>query len=108
MLIPETGIDRMRMVTAKPYALSLSQNSVNFTGSALQAQRIATSANFLEPFPYVVRVSTADQGSWLSVNRLTGLVGEPLTISVNPAGLSSGSYNGTISINAEGGVSKQV
>ena len=42
------------------------------------------------------------------MDRLTGLVGESITVSVNPAGLSSGSYQGTVSVSAEGGVSQQV
>ena len=108
MVIPQTGIDRIREVTATPYKLSLSPDSISATGSQPQTLPIATSANFLEPFPYVVRVSTDDGGSWLSVNRVTGLVGEPLTVSVNPAGLVSGSYHGTVSVTAEGGVSQQV
>src|ERR1035438_10343458 len=49
-----------------------------------------------------------DGGSWLSVNRLTGLVGEAIAVSVNPAGLVAGSYHGTVSVTAEGGVSQQV
>jgi sugar lactone lactonase YvrE len=108
MVIPQTGIDRVREVTATPYKLSLSLGSIGSTGSQPQTWRIATSANFLEPFPYAVRVSTDDGGSWLSVNRLTGLVGEPITVSVNPAGLGPGSYHGTVSVTAEGGVSQQV
>ncbi len=106
MVIPQTGLDRIREVTATPYKLSLSPASVAATGA--QTLPVATSANFLEPFPYVVRVSTSDGGSWLSVNRVTGLVGEPLTVTVNPAGLVSGSYHGTVSVTAEGGVSQQV
>ena len=76
--------------------------------SQAQTRLIATSANFLEPFPYAVRASTDDGGSWLSVNRSTGLVGEPITVSVNPAGLVSGSYHGTVSVTVEGGVSQHV
>src|ERR1035438_4131033 len=108
MVIPEFGLDRIREVTATPYQLTLSPDSIGATGSQAQTRLIATSANFLEPFPYAVRVSTDDGGSWLSVNRLTGLVGEPITVSVNPAGLASGSYHGTVSVTVEGGVSQQV
>src|SRR5205085_9370885 len=104
----ETGVDRIRVVTATPYKLSLSPDSISSTGSQPQTWRIASSANFLEPFPYAVRVSTEDGGSWLSVNRLAGLVGESITVTVNPAGLGSGSYHGTVSVIAEGGVSQQV
>jgi hypothetical protein len=108
MAIPEFGLDRIREVTATPYRLTLSPDSIGSTGSQAQTTLIATSANLPEPFPYGVRVSTDDGGSWLSVNRLTGLVGEPIAVSVNPAGLVSGSYHGTVSVTAEGGVSQQV
>jgi hypothetical protein len=108
MVIPEPGLDRIREVTATPYQLTLSVDRISSTGSQAQTKLIATSANFLEPFPYAVRVSTDDGGSWLSVNRVTGLVGEPITVSINPAGLVSGSYHGTVSVTAEGGVSQQV
>ena len=53
-------------------------------------------------------MSTDNGGSWLSVNRVTGLVGEPITVSINPAGLAPGTYHGTVSVAAEGGVSQQV
>jgi hypothetical protein len=108
MVIPEFGLDRIREVTPTPYRLTLSPDSIGSTGSQAQTTLIATSANLPEPFPYGVRASTEDGGSWLSVNRLTGLVGEPIAVSVNPAGLISGSYHGTVSVNAEGGVSRQV
>jgi len=108
MVIPEAGIDRIREVTATLYKLSLSLDSISSIASQPQTWRIEISANFAEPFPYAVRVGTDGGGSWLSVNRLTGLVGESITVSVNPAGLSSGSYHGTVSVTAEGGVSQQV
>ena len=108
MVIPEPGIDRLREVTATPYQLTVSPDSISAAGSQAQTKIIATSANFPEPFPYAVRVSTDNGGSWLSANRVTGLVGEPITVSINPAGLVSGTYHGTISITVEGGVSQQV
>lgn len=108
MVIPEAGLDRIRMVTMTPYKLSLSPDSITSTAAQPQTWRIETRANFAEPFPYAVRVSTEGGGSWLSVNRSTGLVGESITVSVNPAGLPSGSYRGTVSVIAEGEVSQQV
>ena len=108
MVIPETGLNRIREVTATPYQLSLSPAALSSTGPQPQTWRIAISANFAEPFPYVVRWSTGDGGAWLNVNRVTGLVGEPITVSVNPVGLAPGLYHGTVSVSAEGGVSQQV
>ncbi len=108
MAIPEPGIDRIRKVTGTPYQLSVSLDHLSSTGTQPQSWPIATSANFAEPFPYGVRVSTDDGGSWLSVNRLSGLVGEPVVVSVNPAGLAPGTYRGTVSVTLEGGASGQV
>ncbi len=108
MVIPEPGIDRLREVTATPYQLTLSLDTIIATGSQPQTSRIATSSNFLEPFPYIVRVTVDSGGSWLSANRVTGIVGEPLTVSINPAGLAPGPYHGIVSVSAEGGVSQQV
>jgi hypothetical protein len=108
MVIPQFGLDRIREVTAVPYKLTLSPASISAAGAQAQTSQIATSASFLEPFPYSLRVSTDDGGTWLTVNRVTGLVGEPIKVTVNPAGLPPGSYHGTISVTAEGGVSQQV
>jgi hypothetical protein len=108
MLIPETGVDRIRVVTATPYALSLSRDTISAAGSQPQTWQIVTSANFPEPFPYATHVSTEDGGTWLNVNRLTGLVGEPFTVSISAASLGSGSYRGTVSVTVNAGVSQQV
>jgi sugar lactone lactonase YvrE len=97
MYIPEPGLNVIRKVTSAAYALMLSpaQFSANFSTTV----SIATSANFAEPFPYSVSVSTSNSGSsWLSVNRATGLVGESITATLNPAGLAPGSYHGTIAV----------
>jgi sugar lactone lactonase YvrE len=104
MVFSQTGIDRIREVTTTPYQLSVSPGSISANGSQPQTSHIMTSANFPEPFPNAVRVSTDDGGSWLSVNRVTGLVGEPIMVTVNPAGLAAGSYHGTIAIITAGGV----
>jgi hypothetical protein len=108
MIIPQAGLDRIREVTTTPYQFTLSADTITATGSQPQTRPIATSSNFAEPFPYAARVSTDDGGSWLSVNRQTGLAGEPFTVGINPAGLASGSYHGTITVSVEGGVSQQV
>jgi uncharacterized protein (TIGR03437 family) len=42
----------------------------------------------------------ASTGSWLSVASSSNLTPASLTISVNPAGLAVGTYNGTITVNA--------
>jgi sugar lactone lactonase YvrE len=101
MYIPEQSLNVIRKVTFASYSLALSpaQFSTNFSTSF----SIATSGNFAEPFPYAVRVSTTDGGSgsgvnWLGVNRTTGLVGESIAVSLNPASLAPGAYHGTIAV----------
>jgi trimeric autotransporter adhesin len=98
MYIPEPGLNVIRQVTNETYAAALSPNQENWLASMPQNVSIATSANFAEPFPYAVSVSTTSGGSWLSVNRTTGLMGESITATLNPAGLAPGTYHGTIAV----------
>ena len=51
---------------------------------------------------FTAAASTTSGSSWLSVSPTSGTVGTTLTISVNPAGLAAGSYNGTITITPSG------
>jgi hypothetical protein len=96
LYFPEPGLNIIREVTGTPYKLGVSPSRIDATGAL--AQTITMSANFAEPFPYAVRVSTTDGGPWLSANRVTGLTGESITVSVNPAGLGRGAYRGTVSV----------
>jgi sugar lactone lactonase YvrE len=102
MFFPDNSMNVIREVTSTPYALKLSPDHIGWVGPSAQTPTqtwsIATTANFPEPFPYSVRVHTDDGGSWLSTNRVTGLVGEPITVSVNPAGLAHGFYQGSVSV----------
>ena len=108
MVIPDVGLNRIREVTSTPYKFSLSQDSISATGTQPSTSRISTTANFLEPFPYSVKVSTNDGGAWLSVNRTTGLVGESIAVTVTPSGMAPGTYHGTVLVSETGGVSQQV
>ncbi len=96
MFIPEPGINLIREVSKTPYQPLLSPDHIDAMKAA--TQRIAISANIAEPFPYQVRVSTTDGGSWLTASRATGITGESITVNINPAGLAPGSYRGTVSI----------
>jgi hypothetical protein len=106
MVIPQAGLDRLREVTTAAYALSVSPGSISAT--AAQTVTLTTSANFQEPFPYQVKVTTDDGGAWLTVNRATGLVGESITVKLNPAGLAAGTHHGAVTVGAEAGVSQLV
>jgi sugar lactone lactonase YvrE len=98
LYLPEPGFNFVREVTTTAYKLRVLPDHIDAAGSITQSQIITVSANFVEPFPYAVRVSTADGASWLTANRVTGLTGELITVSVNPIGLARGSYHGTVSI----------
>ena len=61
-------------------------------------QILTVSANFAEPFPYVVRANADDGGSWLQTNRVTGWTNESIQVSVQPVGLGRGVHRGTVAI----------
>jgi sugar lactone lactonase YvrE len=98
LYFPEPGDNLIREVTTTPYELQVSTVQIEMSGSMAQTQTIAVSANFAEPFPYSVQISANGATSWLGANRVTGLTGESIEVSVNPAGLASGSYQGIVSI----------
>jgi sugar lactone lactonase YvrE len=111
LYIPEPSLNVIREVTTTPYKLQVSPDHISAAGGTSQSQTITLSANFAEPFPYAVRVSTADGASWLNANRVTGLTGESITVTINPAGLARGSYQGTVSVTVSvpvGGASHEV
>jgi uncharacterized protein (TIGR03437 family) len=87
-------------VTASP-SLRLGTNSINFayqSGDNLpQPQAVMVSSSAATAF-----TATATGGSWLSVSPANGTTPASLSVSVNPAGLNPGTYNGTITITAPG------
>ncbi len=97
MYFADAGFDVIREVTGTNYAAMLSLNQIGLVSSVSpQSWSVATAANFAEPFPYTVQVNG---GSWLSVNRVAGLMGEPFTVTLNPTGLTPVFYQGTVSVN---------
>jgi sugar lactone lactonase YvrE len=98
MYFPALGLSRIRKVTTTPYKLTLSPDHIGLVGPQAQTWSIVTTANFAEPLPYAVHLHTTDGGSWLSASRVTGLIGEPITVTINPAGLPSGFYQATVSV----------
>lgn len=98
LYVAQPGLNLIRAVTTKPYNLQLSRDRIVASASMLQSWSIDVSGNFAEPFPYLVQVSTSAGSSWLETNRVTGLTGESFTVTVNPAGLARGSYQGTIAV----------
>ncbi len=103
MYIPEPGLNIIREVTGTPFALSANPAGPIFESKTIRISR----TNVAEPFPYAVRASTRDGGSWLSVNRVTGLTGESIKVNVNTAGLPGGYYYGTVAVTTSVGGSSQ-
>jgi sugar lactone lactonase YvrE len=98
LYLSEAGLNIIRQVTPKSYQVIAAPASINVTGPTPQSQVLTLRANFAETFPYSVRVTTTGTGKWLTTDRVTGLVGEPITINFNTSGLAAGTYQGTIAI----------
>ena len=104
LYLAEPGRNIVREVTSTPYVLQVFPAQIDSANTTL-----AVAGNFAEPFPYQVRISTADGGAWLSVNRVTGLTGESVKVTVQP-GLPAGVYRGTVDVvvSLAGGVRQEV
>jgi uncharacterized protein (TIGR03437 family) len=88
-------------------ALTASPSQLNFSyqvGSAAQpvAQVISVSD------PSNINFTATSGGSWLSVSPGSGNASEKLSVSVNATGLTANTYNGNVTITANGGGNSQV
>jgi uncharacterized protein (TIGR03437 family) len=83
-------------------AISISPSLLQYayqSGSNLpQAQTVAVSATSAAAF-----TAAASGGSWLTVNPTSGTTPAILSVSVSPAGLNPGTYNGTITVTGTSG-----
>jgi uncharacterized protein (TIGR03437 family) len=86
------------LVSVSPAALSFSYQS----GGAIPPTRNLSVASVPGSMDFTVSATTASGGNWLSVAPSTGTTPATVTVSVNPAGLPAGSYNGTVRIAAAG------
>jgi uncharacterized protein (TIGR03437 family) len=91
--------------------LAVSVATVPFTyqtGGALpQAQSVQVSSSG-EPIAFAVTTATTSGGAWLFVSTSSTTTPATLNISVNPAGLASGNYNGTVTLNSQGAANSPV
>jgi uncharacterized protein (TIGR03437 family) len=88
-------------------ALAVSSNQLSFTfqtGSTNPAaQNLGLTSNGV-PISFTAAATTTTGGSWLSLNPTTGTTAASggaatnIAVSVNPAGLTPGTYNGTITL----------
>jgi len=92
--------------------LSVPSNTLNFldeiNGSTPGAQSVtAVSTNVAASsttgqLPITISVTTTDGGNWLTVTPTSTVTGTPFSVSVNPAGLSVRTYNGTVTVTPTG------
>ena len=87
---------------APPAALTASPASLSFSyqvpsPNLPQSQALTVAASSAVPFTAV-----ASGGSWLTVNPTSGTTPANLSVSVNPAGLSPGTYTGKIIVTVQG------
>jgi uncharacterized protein (TIGR03437 family) len=72
--------------------------SLSTSNASVQTQTLTVSANS----PTTFTVSPSSTGNWLSVNPTSGTTNQNLSVTANPAGLSNGTYNGTLTFSSNG------
>ena len=105
--IADPGDDRIRKVSSGTSGspISLTPSSLSFSYTAGGDAPPSQSVIIISPgatLTFTAAASTTDKGSWLAVSPTSGNVATTLTISVNPAGLAVGTYNGTITLTPSG------
>jgi len=92
-------------IVATPTALSFSY-AIGAATPAVQSIAVSTSNSAAASFSAIA--STTSGGKWLVVSPASGSTPASLMISVNPAGLATGTYAGSIAISASGSTSQTV
>jgi uncharacterized protein (TIGR03437 family) len=88
--VPSSTLSFLYEVTgATPAAQSVTADSTNVPPSSATGQMAIT-------------ISATSTGNWLAVAPTSTFTGTPFSVSVNPAGLNVGTYNGTITVSASG------
>jgi uncharacterized protein (TIGR03437 family) len=86
--------DRQPTISVSP---SLLQFAYRSGGNLPPAQTVAVTAS-----PALTFTAVASGGSWPTVSPTSGVTPAYLSVSVNPAGLTPGTYNGTVTVAAAG------
>ncbi|MBV8817943.1 MAG: BACON domain-containing protein, partial [Acidobacteriaceae bacterium] len=89
---------------ASPLTASASQLSFNFqTGNTVpQSQPLTVNSTSSGGTTFSATAVTNNGGNWLTVSPSLSTTGSTLTVAVNPATLSAGSYFGSIALNPPG------
>ena len=91
-------------LTVAPPALTLAPTTLSFTaqvgGVAPPVELVTTGSSNGAAIGYSVTASSAE--NWLSVKPATATTPKSISISANPAGLSPGTYSGTVIVDSPG------
>jgi uncharacterized protein (TIGR03437 family) len=105
-VVASTGSDTIGIMAAAPSTIAVTPASLQFaytaggTVPASQPIQIANGGTGTATLSWTAKATPSD--SWLSVSPATGTAPSPLSVSISPAALSAGTYNGTIQISAAG------
>jgi Viral BACON domain len=89
-------------------AIGLSTTSLAFTGSIGRVNPGAQTINIANTGGGTLNWSTSENASWLTVSPASGSGTGTVTVAVNDANLSAGTYNATITVAASGATTKSV
>jgi uncharacterized protein (TIGR03437 family) len=91
-VVADTGI----VLQATPASLTFSSS-----GAAPGAQTVQVSAG-TDNLIFLASISTGNNGKWLAITPTGAVTPAPLSVSVDPKGLTPGSYTGTITLRLSG------
>ncbi len=89
-------------VSAAP-TIRLTPSSLSFTATQGAANPAAQTVNVTNPGGGTLTWTASDNASWLTLSTTSGTTTtetDPITVSINTAGLSAGTYNATITVSA--------
>ena len=99
------GSDAITVMVNSQSTLTVAPTSLQFAatvGGAAAAQSIQIANSASGTLAWTATSSAASNANWLSVSPASGTAPSTLSVSVSPAGLSAGTYTGSISIAAAG------
>jgi len=105
--IADATNNRIRKVSAGPAGspITASPSSLSFSSTIGAAAPPGQTVVIISPgatLTFTAAASTTAGGNWLAVSPTSGTVGTILTISVTPAGLAAGTYNGAVTVTPSG------
>ena len=103
VFIADTFNSRVREVSASAVSFQASPTSLTFSaalGANASASQSINVSSSIAGLSFSLAVATSSGGSWLSVSPASGSTPSVLQVTVNPSGLSSGTYQGSITITA--------